>query len=241
MKDKKYRIDVVILYDGKTEWEHNELRYALRSVEYSLLFFDKLFIIGDCPSFIKPSTVIHIPVENNLSTPSKNIVNKLKIVCNDERISDEFLYFANDYFLLGEMKAPFVPYYYEGDLDDAVLRAVDNNYKNNIVLTNNILKAGNFTNYYHDIHTPFRYRKDKLLDMFEAGFIGDYLIKSMYANLFCPSRFEIRDYKLGGIPTPLQIKYIKDKAPFFSITETPSNIIKEFIEKRYKTKSKFEI
>ena len=52
-------MDIVIPLGTGSRWQNNELRFALRSIEKYLTGYDKIFIIGECPSYLQ--NIIHIP------------------------------------------------------------------------------------------------------------------------------------------------------------------------------------
>lgn len=95
-------MDIVIPYK-KSSLNGLELRYALRGIEKYVSDRGNIFLVGESPDFVH--NVIHI---QNAVRPEKqfkaaNIVSHLLCACRDKRVSDWFLFMADDHFLLKEL------------------------------------------------------------------------------------------------------------------------------------------
>ena len=103
--------DIVIPY-VHSRWQDQEVKYALRGVEKYLTGVRNVVIIGDMPA--KITGVIHIPhpADTRIPWKEKNIYERIRLACEDERVSDRFLYMNDDHFLLSEYEAAGFPGYY---------------------------------------------------------------------------------------------------------------------------------
>lgn len=82
------------------------LRWALRCLSQHLEH-DRVFIVGDLPSWVEPTSVVHIPVVQD-ATKFVNIGRNIRAAAGSE-ISDRFLWMNDDFFLLEDVEE--VPLY----------------------------------------------------------------------------------------------------------------------------------
>lgn len=90
-----------ILYTLAENYDGAELRYSLRSLKN--IPHERVFIVGGCPKWVK--NVIHIPATQS-GTKYKNTTENLKIACNDTRLSEDFIFFNDDFFVIKTIKDP---------------------------------------------------------------------------------------------------------------------------------------
>lgn len=93
-------IDVVYKLGPKfrCDWDnYEELRYSLRSLSY-FKELGNVWIVGSKPDWIK--NVRHVPMVDAFTCKDSNIINKLIRVCLHEDLSENFLQFSDDQFLL---------------------------------------------------------------------------------------------------------------------------------------------
>lgn len=83
----------------KASLSNIELRYSLRSLKN--IKHDKVYIIWYIPDWIK--NIIHIPFEDKLWR-LENVRAKYRIICEDERISEDFIFMMDDIFILRPIK-----------------------------------------------------------------------------------------------------------------------------------------
>lgn len=165
-----------------SRWSDTELRYCLRSVERHLTGYGDIFIIGHLPNWVK--NVIHIPATDDDKTywKERNIFNKIMLACNDERVSEDFLFMNDDHYLLKDYEAGEFPYYYEGTLMQMAGRK--DQYSNTIANTANYLIHAQQWVKFLDIHCPIIYNRDKFIEGFNSVNWPKYgyCIKTMYGN-----------------------------------------------------------
>lgn len=229
-------IDVVYpLKQFGSRWKDNELRYSLRSVEMHLQNYRDIYIIGYKPDFVKG--VKHIEFADDVNAaPDNNILNKLLQICKIPGISEDFLFFNDDHYLLADFDAEKFPYYYCHTLTAYCQRRGADRYGLRAQATLKYLRENNLPDKHFDIHFPILYNKKKFLEIFEKvpKKENGYIIKSIYANsLSGLDLVETRDCKH---PTAPPKKYI-----CFSTMPKVSGALYRFFEFKFPKKSKFEI
>lgn len=171
-----------------TKDDNTELRYSLRSLKN--INHWNIFVVWHKPKRIQ--NVNHIEYVDNNPIKVMNVIEKLKIVCNDDRISDDFILMNDDFFILEPTE---IQYYHQWTISDHILRRQDewlwfSNYFEWIVKTQSHFENG----LDYELHIPFIYNKKKLLNLFEKYDFSDWLlIRNMYWN----------EYKVWG-------KFIED-------------------------------
>lgn len=236
-------IDVVYAIGFGSTWNDQELKYSLRSIEKHLTNYRNVYIIGSLPSFINKKSVTHIPAIDRHGH-ERNIMEKVKIACSTPEISDRFLFFNDDHYLLTRFDASRFPYYYDRTIDEKLEKA-RGKYADSVRHTLHALKVRKVTRKYFDVHTPILY--DKRLfpetmsqvdwDAQKNGFI----VKSLYCNL---NRIKGVPEKDGKVHQPMSChaleRHLRDKFVF----STPNRITPEmavFLDYLYPNPSKFEL
>ncbi|HEX2682696.1 MAG TPA: hypothetical protein VHL77_02115 [Ferruginibacter sp.] len=207
-----------------------ELLYCLRSIENYLQGVGDIFIIGDLPEWIV--NVIHIPYQDNPDWrfKEKNIYEKTLAACNDERVSNPFLFMNDDHYLMAKSDASEWPYLYT------------NNYPTSgkyfeTTMFNTWGAIGDIT--YFDIHCPILLHKNEYrntVGKLDWSKPYGYCIKSVYCQDLIGSALneplECNDNKLRlpyEMPLPCDFFSTSDK----SFTEP---IMRDL----YPNKSKYE-
>ena len=72
-------MDLLYVVGDRTAWEHNELRYSLRSVHENLPG-RQIIISGNLPNFLSPPSnrLMHIPGKDDQGDRVRNVLVKLK-------------------------------------------------------------------------------------------------------------------------------------------------------------------
>lgn len=166
-------IDIVIPYRLDA---HNglELLYALRSIEKYLTGYRDIYLIGDKPDWL--TAVKHIPFTDAKGRKEFNIYQKLLRACQEESVSDNFIYVNDDHFLLKPLDVKDFKYWY----DEPLKKLLDRNPKGYAGTIYNTLEiypeALNF-----DIHTPIIFNKALFGSLFSSQ-QKEICVKSMYCN-----------------------------------------------------------
>ena len=233
-------MDVVYALGRGSHWGDNELRYSLRSINKYLSNYSKVWIIGDVPRF-PIHNINFLAYKENSLYPAVNIMNKLTLACTNENISDRFLFFNDDHFLLNYYDAYDFPFYYCGDLKDVVNKTVYiETIKNTIhCLHDNDLPTKNF-----DIHTPIVYHKKLFLEIinkYNWDVNHGLCIKSLYCNTLKINGSYMEDGKIRRSKDEDQLRHWLANHSIFSVSdECLNNTIKKRFDIIYPKKSKYE-
>lgn len=222
-------MDIVYILGKGSCWGDNEIRFSLRSVEKNVLDVGNVFIVGECPDWLK--NITHIPAEDFSSRKWRNAFHKIGVACRDSRVSEDFLLMNDDFFIMQNVRILDYPFYHSGKLPSfrlAPFRGVS-------------FKRKDFLNY--GVHRPFRYNKAKFLA----------IEKIINKALDCPVRsFYGNYYNIGGkfcrdpIITPGRSEKEIENAfvgyTDFSITTATarSNAFRRWIKNSFPTPSRFE-
>lgn len=185
MKNKS--VDLVYVVGTGSQWNDNELRFSLRSVEKNLSGTGRIFIVGHLPDFVKgivliPAKDIFEPVKN----ADGNMIHKLLIACNDKRLSNNFLFMNDDFIINRPNSAAAVPTFHKGDMalqPDSYWQTQF--YRFRLKRTFDVLKERGLPTIQYDYHAPMLMNKKLFIDIM-AGFdyakdIG-YTFRSIYGN-----------------------------------------------------------
>lgn len=171
-------IDVVIPLGKGSTSANNELRFCLRSIEQFLEGYRNIYIIGQKPKFLK--NVIHIE-HDEYHPKSNNIFDKIKRACECGEISDNFILFNDDYFLVEKVDAPtYFNYYSDDALKEALSRPKADPYRR---LVDDTIKLLGKDMAYADIHCPIRINKEIFLSQpYNRKTEHGLLVKSTYLH-----------------------------------------------------------
>lgn len=258
-------MDVVYILGNESPWDNNELRYSLRSVEKYLKGYNNIFIVGSAPLFIFPSIeddstcclsftggpVIHwIKHEDNMNlTKERRIMEKVKFACEQEVISDNFLFMNDDMFFLNPINANEFPNYYKGTLLNSARKRSEDRYKRALMNAHNHLTKAGHTALNFDTHAPIIYNKKNFLEVMNCvnwetltAKRDGYVVKSLYANSLKLEGVFQPDCK---IDQPMMPKLIRDKIvdrDFFSVGDHGlTDEMKKILDELYPEPSIWEI
>jgi hypothetical protein len=241
-------------YNGNTPF--NDLKYCLRSIEKHT-DVDKVFIVGDKPKWVK--NVIHIPHEkrNYLDNRAWDVWHKVYTACLDDRLSDDFVWFCDDHFLLEDIeldsfkarvsKLPFNYRTREGkvhkcsasDTGTDKIRYLAGRY------LSNKLKLRQVKDF--DLHCPMPLNKEKVIELsnrfpFQKKAVSGsapYVLKSSYGNYFNIKGQLDKDNKIRN-----EIQFNKEhprlKHWFFSCYFIGIEGTEKVFRELYPNKSKYE-
>lgn len=239
-------IDVVYILGTESNWQDNELRFSLRSIEKNLSAVRNVYIIGTLPDFINTDKVIHIPYEDKHLYKQTRIALKVLQACFVEPLSEEFLFLNDDHFLLELFQAGNFPYLYEENLLETASRRTENSmYGFSLRNTFEALLMNGFETNNFDIHCPIVYNKEKFKEMFNTydfyNTPNSFVVKSLYCNTFGIKGEKREDIKIN---TPLSYEkiqeYCNNKA-LFSVSDLGLNQnMKNFLQNLFPIKSVYE-
>lgn len=175
--------DIVIPLGTGSRHNNLEIRYCLRGIEQYLSDYAQIYIIGECPKWMK--NVIHLPYkEDNRNPPDQNICLKILRACNLP-CSDPFLFMNDDHYFLSDYSAATFPNYYCQTLTDMLQIRNSDPYGQRMLNTRNYLKSKGLKDFNFDIHFPILYKKQEFVD--RVGSLNwnirhGYVVKSLYGN-----------------------------------------------------------
>ena len=193
-----------ILYTLSKGYDGEELRYSLRSLQN--LPHDKVFIVGGKPpAWVK--NVIHIPTEQT-GTKWQNVPRNLKIACQDTRLSANFIYFNDDFFVMQKIKTPSKELnLHNGTMQDMIIWATKNGrgetyyIKGAVETCDFMCFAGVPEPLCYELHVPIVFNKKKFLKMFELPGVEKIDVlhyRSLYGNLYLSGGENMKDVKIAG-------------------------------------------
>jgi hypothetical protein len=226
-------MDIVYTLGAGSKYKNHELRFSLRSVEKFLTGYGKVWIVGECPDWVRNAN--HIPAADSGKNSDHNIMLKITAACNHPDVSEDFLFFNDDHFLLSPFDAPEFPYYCHGTLTAYVKNRGLDGYGRRANNTLQSLTKRGLPSQYFDVHTPIRYNKKAFLETVTGqnwdkteGFI----IKSLYTNALNIEGIEMKDGKLNALPG-------KDVKIFSTYPHVKSSIWR-FLQEKFPQMSNFE-
>jgi hypothetical protein len=239
-------MDVVIPLGTGSNWDNTELRYALRSLEMYCTNLGNVYLVGECPDWIKKGSLVHIPAAERTGREYKeaNIMNKILLACNRESLSQKFLFLNDDHYLLSRI--PPMYSYYQDHLQRSVFsRTAQDSYYHSLCNTLKALDDRRKPTLNFDMHAPIVYDKTKfvkVMGQYDWTVHYGYVIKSLYCNtLEIPGKL-CRDLKITERRQCKEIEGLIAGRKFFSIGDGAAGVeMRTFLQYLYKDKSKFEI
>ena len=237
-------IDIVYILGTGSKWKNNEIRFSLRSVEKYLSGYRDIYIVGECPSFLK--NVRHIPAKDFCQgCHERNIYEKILIACNQQAISNNFLQVGDDIFFLRPMNVAEIPCWYKGDLYKYWEGKSGNPYAVTIKNTYNALSQRRLNTFHFDGHNAFLFNKDKfreIMPRYDWGIRYGYAIRSLYCNTLNIQGQPMQDCKIFGTHTVEQLKKTVQGRYNFSVGDSALTTYMEiFLKELYPEPSRWEI
>ena len=233
-------MDVIIPLGTGSRWNNNELKYALRSIEKHLKGYENIYIVGECPKWLNLEDINHIPAKDTAGRKEYSIFNKILKACQDERVSDDFVFWNDDIFMCQDLHVKDFKYWYEGTLQDKYEQS-HGHYKAAI---GNVINTYDAKCPYTDIHVPIIYTKYKFdYILTSLDWMKEYVIKSTYTSAVNHHDFEpMPDLKINKAMTYGEIMAKINGRLFFSIgTYGVSSGMTSVLRELYPNKSKYEI
>lgn len=170
-----------IVYFVKDTESNEELRYSLRSLKN--FPHGKVWFYGGCPKGLKPD--YHIEVNQDQPTKWQNIFKMFKMVCNNEKITEDFWLFNDDFFVMKPVKDG--PNWFEGDLYKRIVTLEDKHngitpYSQQLRYTASDLEGMGCTTINYALHVPMKINRIKGKEL--SNIIDGPMIRCYYGNYF---------------------------------------------------------
>ena len=182
-------IDVVFVLGNGSKWNDNELRFALRSIEKNLKGYRKVWIIGRKPSWIK--NVGFIEVDDTLvNNADGNIINKVLAACKAKSLTDDFVFFNDDYIVNKPVHVSEILNWHIGDIawfDDEFFN--QSIWRTRLKRTMKVLQKYGLPTMNYDAHVPMIINKKKFPEIISKFRYQDdlgFTMKSLYGNSLEP-------------------------------------------------------
>lgn len=212
-------ISVVFVLGKGSLWNDLEIKYSLRSIEKHLTNCKDVWIVGYCPEFLQ--NVNRIPFKDEHPCKETNIYRKILRACQEKSITDDFLFFNDDHFLLKDFNALEFPYFWKSDLRaSSKMMKPGNRYKKAVDNAYRALNAFGFETKSFDTHTPIIYNKKKFISVmtkYDWNQKVSYVVKSMYANSLGIEGIREPDCKINSQVESEGIRAIIKERKVFSI------------------------
>jgi hypothetical protein len=248
-------MDIFIPLGTGSTWQNNELRYCLRSIERHAIGYDRIFIVGENPSYLSHSSSLRlIPCPELSANKQARIVHKILWTFQNTDISDDIAFFNDDFVLNASIDVRSIPYFQRGELKELAERHLNSSYRAALRATHDALTAENKPTFHYDLHLPIIYNREKFLALdryWQASRQSTHglVIKSTYANNVLPEPGpRSRDCKIREFQGDAAIeKLLSDTASpartrfCFSYSDRAlASGLKSWLEKRFPEKSIFE-
>ena len=225
-----------IVYFVKESPANEELRYSLRSVERNFPH-RHVWFIGGKPDRLEPDRWLHV-VQNN-ATKWDNTSLLLKTACKNSNISDDFVLFNDDFFIMKPVEE--LPYYSDGTIQERVNSLhtkyhKDSSYSSRLQNTAKILKDAGFPTISYAVHYPIIINKEEMLETFER-FPTGLMWRSIYGNHHQKPFVKVKDCKISDIQ-----RYPDQNATFLSTLDMTFRLgaVGAYIRQNFSEKSKYE-
>jgi hypothetical protein len=230
--------DIVIPFK-RSKSDDEELRYALRSIEKNLSGYGNVYLVGDKPSWVR--NVEHLNIHDYPNHRQSSVCTKVLAACQLPELSQKFLRWDDDHYLLKSMQVTDIKYWYSQTLSEWMKRKMGAAYRD--VLQKAIDLYGDVP--YYDIHTPIIFDKD--LYSQEMACIArektEVLIKTSYCIKAGVQGVEMKekDLKIDAPRVHWEIQRLIQGRTFFSVGEFGFNLsMRKVLQAIYPKKSKYE-
>lgn len=217
--------------------KNDELRYSLRSVEKNLEH-DNIWLIGGKPDWYKGNFIS----VDNIGNKYKNISNCLRFAAESEKISNDFIFMNDDFYITKNIQT--LPVLHGGLLSEKIREyqglASRSTYTNIMTQTYRyLIKAGYEEPLDYDIHVPMHMDKENLLKAIKTKCQP----RSIYGNFNRVGGQEIKDvkvYRFGALKER-SFDYLNNDFSMISSQDDSFDILKtSILDEMFPTKSQYE-
>jgi len=233
--------DIVIpLCDTPSKWQDNEIHYALRSIEKYLTGYRDIYIVGKPRAWLQNVKYIDAEDVQGSGRRQFSIFRKTLAAAVHDDISDPFISWHDDIFLLKPLDVKEIKYWKNGTLrHKGVLSS--GVYQRVVLNTRKRLIENGHPEDCYDMHTPIPYEKMKFAQLADEDWSNDLIIKSLYCNKNGVKGEEMKHLKFLDPLKKEQIEKAIEGRLFFSLYDSAINeSMKGVLQELYSEPSKYE-
>lgn len=179
-----------IVYMVKDSSPNEELRYSLRSVEKNWGPRGNVWIFGGCPDGIKPDRFV--PVEMILPGKWENTHRLMRLICQNDEISEDFWFFNDDFFVMKPVSED-IPQMYNGTISE-IIRLVEcedagvKYWTDQLHILDDLFRREGMSCLNYEVHKPMLINRKKMLAVMDR-YRTILFTRSLYGNY----------YEIGGV------------------------------------------
>jgi len=192
-------MDIILLHRQKNSEEAIYAAKSLKNIKH-----DNLYVIGD--KIVGTARIEHIRHDWARLSKYHDQISKLLQICDDERISNDFIATADDVFIM----EPWQPVNYNRSTltQHIAWRKRFDSYSRSLKFTEQWLKRNGYPTLSYELHSPFIYNKKLLRSLIlklsmKPG--ADWQIRSLYGNVYGVKTEYHQDFKNPHDPFELPI------------------------------------
>ncbi len=227
--------DVVILYK-KENTGGTDIKFALRSIEKYLIGYRNVYLIGIRPTWCSIDKFIPVQDLSLSDHKERNIILKILAACENKDISENFVCWHDDHFLLKHIHVSAIKNWFDIPLKEKEKQKLTTNYRKALENTIELTQGKKQLN---PIHAPIIFNKEKFKALFK-DIRKEVIIKSIY--MADEEVSEMKDCKIHELFDNTKEKVYRriNGRHFFSCSEHGQGIITQVLEELYSEKNKFE-
>lgn len=210
-----------------------ELKYALRSIKKNLIGWDEIILIGDRPDWYRGTSYWF----DYNGEKEYRIYKRMLFACDLENVSDDFVMWHDDHYLLKLLHVNDIKYWYDHMLEEKAKLNFGNRHAARLRNTLEMFPNGK----HFDIHVPIIFNKQKLKEI-EPQWKRELVLKSFYCNSYNIEGEQMEEArKIEGAFSKLEIRDKINGHLFFSTGQGICSPMVEIFEELFPHKSKFEL
>ena len=156
-------MDLLYILGGGSKYDDLELRYSLRSIEANCTGYDRIFLVGRIPAWLRG--VEFYPCGDPYDCTHKNMMYKILHICHKSDISDDFIMQGDDHFYVRPYSFQGARPYEKGELPTQFKpNEVAHNYRTSLMDTRDWLIQHNLPYLNGSQHCGQPFRRSLILE-----------------------------------------------------------------------------
>lgn len=229
--------DLDIIYFVKAKPSNEELRYSLRSLDN--FPHRKVWFVGEHQPGFVPDGVLKVTQDRESKWQNTSKSMRAACLSDNELISENFVLFNDDFFIMKPLKDGFLPYFYRKTLGEQIAWLEKQNsggYLNHIRETRKMLLDTWKPIKCYAVHYPMVINKKEMLEVMDTYKDG-MMWRALYGNYWKKGGVACGDCKIQNpFTTP------NTDAPFLSTTDRSfkNGLVGKYIREQFKNKCEYE-